>query len=152
VLSLLLHHIAGKVMQDYIDEKLARPMEWGPWGYPPGPGGVPPTNTPGAGGIAVRATDMLRFAYLLLHQVNWRGRQLIPAAYVPLCSKPSPYDPHAPYRLQFTVNTERHVAGAPRDAFFKSGAGGFGIYVVPSLDLVIWKIAGKRPAVRIYRS
>jgi hypothetical protein len=50
--------------------------------------------------------------------------KLIPAAYVALCSKPSPYDPHAPYSLQFTVNTGRHVAGAPRDAFFKSGAGG----------------------------
>jgi hypothetical protein len=34
------------------------------------------------------------------------------------------------------------VAGAPRDTFYKSGAGGFGLYVVPSLDLVIWKIAG----------
>ena len=141
VLSLLVHRVTGKVMQDYIEEKLARPMEWGPWGYPPGPNGQPPANTPGAGGIAVRATDMLRFAYLPLHQGNWGGRQLVPASYVALCGKPSPYGLHAPYSLQFTINTEGHVA-APRDAFFKSGAGGFGIYVVPSLDLVIWKIAG----------
>ena len=35
-----------------------------------------------------------------------------------------------------------HVAGAPPDAFFKSGAGGFGIIVVPSLDLVIYKMGG----------
>ena len=58
-----------------------------------------------------------------------------------LCSKPSPYDPHAPYSLQFTVNADGQLA-APRDAFFKSGAGGFGIYIVPSLDMVVWKIAG----------
>ena len=36
-----------------------------------------------------------------------------------------------------------HVAGAPRDAFWKSGAGGFCLYVVPSLDLVIYKLGGK---------
>jgi hypothetical protein len=35
------------------------------------------------------------------------------------------------------------VLGAPRDAFFKSGAGGFGLLVVPSLDLVIYKLGGK---------
>jgi len=142
VLSVLVHRITGKVMEDYIREKLAGPMEWGPWGYPPPAGGAAPApNTPGAGGIAVRATDMLRFAYLLLHQGNWRGRQLIPSRYVELCSKPSPYNLHAPYSLQFSVNTDGQVA-APRDAFFKSGAGGYGIYVVPSLDLVVWKIGG----------
>ena len=34
------------------------------------------------------------------------------------------------------------MAGAPRDAFYKSGAGGFGIFIVPSLDLVIYKLGG----------
>jgi hypothetical protein len=42
----------------------------------------------------------------------------------------------------FEVNADGHVAGAPRDAFFKSGAGGFGIMIIPSLDLVIYKMAG----------
>src|SRR5213078_3747552 len=40
------------------------------------------------------------------------------------------------------VNADGHVAGAPRDAFFKSGGGGYGVVVVPSLDLVIYKMAG----------
>jgi hypothetical protein len=35
------------------------------------------------------------------------------------------------------------VVGAPRDAYYKSGAGGFGIFVVPSLDTVIYKLGGK---------
>ena len=42
----------------------------------------------------------------------------------------------------FEVNADGHAPGAPRDAFFKSGGGGFGICVVPSLDLVIYKMAG----------
>ena len=58
-------------------------------------------------------------------------------------TKPSPYNPHTPFSLQFEHNADGHVAGAPRDAFYKSGAGGFGIFVVPSLDLVIYKLGGK---------
>ena len=157
---MLIHKVTGMLMQDYINEKLAKPMQWGAWGYPPprdfsGPpeasprqtpapasAATGPRETPGGGGIAVRSTDMIRFAYLLLHKGRWGKQQLIPADYLELASKPTPYNPHTPYSLQFEVNADSHVAGAPRDAFFKSGAGGFGIYVIPSLDMVIWKIAG----------
>jgi CubicO group peptidase (beta-lactamase class C family) len=98
-------------------------------------------HTPGGGGIALRATDAVRFAYLLLHQGRWANGQLVPAEYVALCGRPSPYNPHSPMSLMFEVNADGHVFGAPRDAFFKSGAGGSAIYVVPSLDLVIYKMS-----------
>ena len=42
----------------------------------------------------------------------------------------------------FEVNQDGHVGKAPKDAYWKSGAGGFAIYVVPSLDLVIYKLGG----------
>jgi hypothetical protein len=42
----------------------------------------------------------------------------------------------------FENNSDGHVVGAPRDAYYKSGAGGFGLFVVPSLDLVIYKMGG----------
>ena len=42
----------------------------------------------------------------------------------------------------FEHNADAHVAGAPRDAYWKSGAGGFALIVVPSLDLVIYKMGG----------
>ena len=44
----------------------------------------------------------------------------------------------------FEQNSEGHVIGAPRDAFWKSGAGGFALIIVPSLDLVISKMGGKK--------
>jgi hypothetical protein len=44
--------------------------------------------------------------------------------------------------LVFEVNADHHVAGAPADAFFESGGGGYGVIVVPSLDLVTYKMAG----------
>ncbi len=143
VVSILIHKVTGMRMQDYIGEKLAKPMQWGPWGYPPPrPAADAPRETPGGAGIAVRSTDMFRFAYLLLHQGRWGRQQLIPTDYLALASHPSSFNPHSPYSLQFEPNLDGHVAGAPRDAFFKSGAGGFGICVIPSLDLVIWKIGG----------
>ena len=43
--------------------------------------------------------------------------------------------------LMFEQNADGHVFGAPRDAYFKSGAGGSAIYIVPSLDLAIYKMA-----------
>jgi CubicO group peptidase (beta-lactamase class C family) len=145
VASMVLRHVVGMEMRDYIDEKLAKPMGFGGWGYAKQMFGVTFTHTPGGAGIALRATDALRFAYLLMHKGRWGQRQLVPADYVDLCSRPSPYNPHCPYSLQFQVNANGHLIGAPRDAFFKSGAGGFCIYAVPSLDLVMYKMASTDP-------
>jgi CubicO group peptidase (beta-lactamase class C family) len=132
-------------MQQYVDQKLAKPMGWGKWGYGLHRGQIMLPHTPGGGDIAMRSTDAARFGYLLLHKGKWNDQQLVPAEYVEACGKPSPFQRHAPFSLMFEVNADGHVSGAPRDAFFKSGAGGFGICVIPSLDLVIYKMAGDDP-------
>ncbi|HWC95756.1 MAG TPA: serine hydrolase [Candidatus Sulfopaludibacter sp.] len=141
VASIVLRHLVGMEMQQYIDEKLAKPMGFGPWGYAVHRNGTTLPHTPGGGSIALRATDAVRFAYMLLHNGRWANQQLAPADYVALCGKPSAYNPHSPMSLMFEVNADGHVFGAPRDAYFKSGAGGSGIYVVPSLDMVLYKMS-----------
>src|SRR5258708_10390744 len=142
VASIVLRRLAGMEMQQYIDEKLAKPMGFGSWGYALHRNGTTLPHTPAGGSIARRATHAVRFAYLLLHKGSWGSRRLVPAHYVAMCGRPSPYNPHSPFSLMFEVNADGHVFGAPRDAFFKSGAGGSAIYVVPSLDMVIYKMAG----------
>jgi CubicO group peptidase (beta-lactamase class C family) len=142
IASIVLRHVTGMELQDYIDARLAKPMGWGPWAYCLHRGDFTMPHANGAGSIAVHATDALRFGYCLLHQGRWGDRQLAPADYVAKCNQPSPYNPHSPYSLMFENNSDGHVAGAPRDAFYKSGAGGFGIFIVPSLDLVIYKLGG----------
>lgn len=142
VASIVLRHITGKDLKDYLDEKLARPMGWGPWGYCLHRGDYVMPHANGAGSIAVHATDALRFGYCLLNAGRWGAKQIVPAEYIALCNRPLPYNPHTPFSLQFENNSDGHVAGAPRDAYYKSGAGGFGIFVVPSLDLVIYKMGG----------
>jgi CubicO group peptidase (beta-lactamase class C family) len=142
VASIVLRHVTGMELQDYIRERLAKPMGWGAWGYCLHRGDFDMPHANGAGSIALHATDALRFGYCLLHHGKWGDAQLVPEEYIALCNQPSPYNPHCPFSLQFEHNSDGHVAGAPRDAFYKSGAGGFGIFVVPSLDLVIYKLGG----------
>ncbi|MBL8213340.1 MAG: serine hydrolase [Bryobacterales bacterium] len=143
IASIVLRRVAGMEMEAYIDAKIAKPLGWGQWAWARrrADGTVRP-HAPGGADIAVRSTDTLRFAYLLLHGGRWGKQQVVPAAYVEQVSKPSRYNPHTPFGLMFETNAGGHVAGAPRDAYFKSGAGGFGIYVIPSLDMVIYKMAG----------
>src|SRR5882757_2645319 len=142
IASIVLRHVTGMELKDYINERLAKPMGWGAWDYCLHRGDYVMPHANGAGSIAVHATDALRFGYCLLHNGNWKEKQLVPAEYIALLNKPSPYNPHCPFTLQFEQNSDGHVAGAPRDAFYKSGAGGFGIFIVPSLDLVIYKLGG----------
>jgi CubicO group peptidase (beta-lactamase class C family) len=142
IASMVLRRVTGMELQDYINERLAKPLGWGAWGYCLHRGDFTMPHANGAGSIAVHATDAMRFGYCLLHKGKWGEKQLVPADYIELCNKPSPFNPHSPYTLMFEHNADGHVAGAPRDAYYKSGACGFGLFIVPSLDLVIYKMGG----------
>ena len=141
VASIVLRHLVGMEMQQYIDEKLAKPMGWGQWAWAMRRGDNILPHTPGGGDIALRSTDHLRFS-TDPEERQVGKQQLIPADYIEMCGKPTKWKTHAPMSLMFENNADGHVAGAPRDAFFKSGGGGYGVIVVPSLDLVIYKMAG----------
>jgi len=142
IASMVLRRITGMELKDYIDARLAKPQGWGAWDYCLHRGDFTMPHANGAGSTAVHATDALRFGYCLAHGGKWGDKQLVPADYVALCNQPSKYNPHCPWALQFENNSDGHVARVPRDAYYKSGAGGFGIFVVPSLDLVIYKLGG----------
>jgi len=142
IASIVLRHVTGMELKDYIDTRMAKPQGWGPWNYCLQRGDYLMPHANGAGSTAVHATDALRFGYCLLHKGQWGDKQVVPADYVAKCNKMLPYNPHAPFSLMFENNSDGHVFGAPRDAYYKSGAGGFGIFVVPSLDMVIYKMGG----------
>src|SRR6266542_3964109 len=102
--SMGLRRVAGMELQDYINERLAKPMGWGAWGYCLHRGGFTMPHANGAGSIAVHATDALRFGYCLLRTGKWGGKQLVPADYLALCSRMSSHNPHCPYTLMFEQN------------------------------------------------
>ena len=142
VASMVLRKLTGMEMHEYIGLRLAKPLGWGQWAWAMRRGETVLPHTPGGGDIALRSTDHLRFLYAILKKGRWEKQQVIPADYIELCGKPTKWNVHAPMSLMFENNADGHVAGAPRDAFFKSGGGGFGVIVVPSLDMVIYKMAG----------
>jgi CubicO group peptidase (beta-lactamase class C family) len=148
--SIVLRRLTGMELEQYLRVKIAEPLGFGTWGYAmyrPGlKAGINAEgrldHTPGGGSIAVRSTDVLRFVYLLLHEGKWRNRQIVPADFVRQCGKLSHYNPHYPHSFNFVVNEQGQVTGVPRDAYWKAGAGGYCMYVVPSLDLVVYKMGG----------
>ncbi|MCW0221414.1 MAG: beta-lactamase family protein [Prosthecobacter sp.] len=143
IASMVLRNVSGMELKDFINERLAKPQGWGAWNYCLFRGDVVMEHANGAGSTALHATDVMRFGYCLAQNGKWKDQQLVPPAYIQKCQTWSPYNPHTPFSLQFEHNADGHVAGVPRDAFWKSGAGGFCLYVVPSLDLVVYKLGGK---------
>lgn len=143
IASIVLRHVTGMELKDYLHERLAKPQGWGAWDYCLHRGDFVMPHANGAGSTALHATDVLRFGYCLARGGRWGTAQLVPPAYIQKCATWSPHNPHTPFSLQWEHNADGHVAGAPKDAFWKSGAGGFCLYVVPSLDLVIYKLGGK---------
>ncbi len=141
LVSVVVRTVAGMELSEFVRARLAGPLQWSAWGY--GHRNRPMTHTPGGGGICLRPTDVLRFGYLLLREGRWAGRQIVPAEFVKHCGRTSPYNPHFPYSLQFHVNTDGQLPDVPRDAFWKPGSGGHCLYVIPSLDLVVFKMGGR---------
>lgn len=148
--AMIVRRVTGMEMEDYMRKRLTTPLGFGTWGYamyrPRLKSGIDSEgrmlHTPGGGSIAVRSTDMLRFGYLLLREGKWRKEQIVPASFVRLCGRMVKYNPHYTHSFNFNVNADGHLAGVPKDAFWKGGAGGYAIYVVPSLDLVVYKMGG----------
>lgn len=143
IASIVLRHVTGMELKDFIHERLAKPQGWGEWDYCLHRGDFVMPHANGAGSTALHATDVMRFGYCLARDGKWRDRQIVPLDYIRKCQTWSPDNPHTPFSLQWEHNADGHVAGAPRDAFWKSGAGGFCLYVVPSMELVIYKLGGK---------
>jgi len=142
IASIVLRRLTGMEMHEYIDQRLAKPLGWGQWAWAMRRGENLLPHTPGGADIASRSTDHLRFLYAILKKGRWGKEQVIPAEFIELCGKPTKWNTHAPMSLMWENNADGHVAGAPSDSFFKSGGGGFGVIVIPSLDLVIYKMAG----------
>ncbi len=140
----------GMEMEDYMRKRLTEPLGFGTWGYamyrPKLKSGIDAEgrmfHTPGGGSIAVRSTDMLRFGYLMLKEGRWGKQQILPADFVRMCGRTTKYNPHYSHSFNFNVNDDEHLSGVPKDAYWKGGSGGYAIYVVPSLDLVIYKMGG----------
>jgi CubicO group peptidase (beta-lactamase class C family) len=142
IVSVIVRHVTGMELQDYLEEKVAKHIGWERWNFAYR-NAKEVDHTPGGGGIALRPTDMLRFLYMMLNNGRWGDLQIVSEAYVDHCANPSPYNLHYPYSLQFNANGRGEHPELPLDAYWKAGSGGHALYVVPSHNIVVWKLGGR---------
>ncbi len=104
--------------------------------------------------------DLARYGYLWQHDGCWDGRQFFPDGWVERSkqisagfkARPLYRDPNEVYAWQWTVNkavpevgqTELPLKDIPGDAFAARGHWGQSISVIPSLDLVVVRVADDR--------
>jgi CubicO group peptidase (beta-lactamase class C family) len=135
VLGVLLQHATGMALPDFADRYLFAPIgvravRWEP---------LDPGTVNGGAGIALEARDLLRLGQLFLQDGRCGGRQIVPADWVALATRP-----YYSWRTTFgpvgdlTYGYLWWVSDALNDpAYFAWGYGGQFIYVVPALDLVV---------------
>lgn len=141
-LSLLFANVTGRELADFARERILEPIgiERLSWDAHGGGGFIGPHTNPESG-AHVGARELARLGYLMLHGGRWGDRQVVPAAWVALATTPS--QPHNPcYGLNWWLNTDGALwwPGVPHGAFAALGFNSNGLYVVPSLDLVVVRL------------
>lgn len=142
-LALAFSHITGQEMSDFLQERVFTPigienLSWDAQGV--GAGFIGP-HTNAHTGVHLSARELARFGYLMLRKGTWNQRQLVPEWWIELATRSSqPHNPH--YGYTWWVNTPgTHWPGVPSDAFAAQGYRGNRCYVVPSLDLIVARVA-----------
>jgi CubicO group peptidase (beta-lactamase class C family) len=141
-LSLAFVNTTGIELADFVRERVLEPigierLSWDAHGGGPFLG--PHTNP--ESGIHMGARELARFGYLMLHRGRWGDRQVVPADWVELATRPS--QEHNPsYGHNWWVNADGAMwwPQVPHDAFAALGFNSNGLYIVPSLDLVVVRL------------
>lgn len=144
MLSAIVQKVTGKTVLDYLRPKLFEPLGIENPKWEADPQGI----TVGAYGLAVRTEDIAGFGQLYLQKGMWKGRQLIPAAWVEEATARQTSNGSSPksdwdqgYGYQFWRS--RHNS--------YRGDGAFGQYclVIPELDAVVAITSGVRDMQRV---
>ncbi len=130
VVSATLTRATGRSAFDLAREELFAPLGITDVVWPADPDGVS-YGFAGFGGLEPR--DLAKLGYLWLHDGNWDGRQIIPAAYLEAALAP-----HANVQpgIQYGYGMWLYPGHAPYD-FEANGRGGQRITVVPTRNAVI---------------
>ena len=141
-LSLAFANTAGVELADFAEEHLLGPIgiERLSWDAHGGGGLIGPHTNPESG-VHVGARELARFGFLMLNGGRWASEQIVPRSWVELATTPS--QPHnTAYGFGWWLNTDASMwwPDVPTDAFAALGFNSNGLYVVPSLDLVVVRL------------
>ena len=143
ILGRIVSAATGRDLEEYAKEKLFRPLGFGPYRWNRDRSG----HIIGQGSLFVRARDILKFGLLFLQKGKWRGRQLVPEAWVAAATLARTTFPtidprnglgelYKGYGYQWWTGSEA-VGPTTVPFFFASGNGGQRVFVIPSLEMVL---------------
>ena len=129
LLAAILEQACGTTARDYMFERLLDPLGIESAELRADPQGV----MDGGNGLSMTARDAAKFGQLYLERGMWRGRQIVPEAWVAQSTKrhSAGYASFGQYGYQWWVKTFGEYS-----AYFAQGHGGQYIIVVPALELV----------------
>jgi CubicO group peptidase (beta-lactamase class C family) len=154
LLSGVLQAAAGKTALEY-----ARDVLFGPLGISGATWNSDPKGrTTTQAGLQLTMRDYAKFGYLYAQRGKWDDTQVVPEAWVDLTTKRVEvcadryrylWHTNAPVRLgeydpacsDFPNCTPRTLANLPADAFFAEGVFGQFVFIVPSANLVVVRLA-----------
>lgn len=142
-LAMAFYGVTGQEMRDFMQERVFGPigMEQVAWDLQGIGDGVIGLHTNAHTGVHLNARDFARFGYLMLNKGRWNGEQIVPEWWIDLatqCSQAMNPD----YGYTWWLNSSGWKwPGVPKDAFAAMGYHCNLCYVVPSLALVVTRVA-----------
>ena len=129
-LSLVFRNVSGKEAGVYLQQAIFDRIGAGRAAYKV-TAGMGDARYAAAGNVLMTARDFMRVGHLMLHEGNWNGRQLVPAAWLRRFTGSSAY-------TNLRTNRDcRWGAKYPADMYRTTGSGMNWVLVVPSLDLLL---------------
>jgi CubicO group peptidase (beta-lactamase class C family) len=123
-------------------EELAKEALFDPLGITDWEWGRMANGDPGASwGLRLRPRDFAKIGQLVLDHGQWRGRQIVSAAWIKDMTAPHVTQREGAYGYYWWLETTT-IAGRQIDLVEALGWGGQNLYVVPSLDLIVAVTAG----------
>ncbi|MBW2092892.1 MAG: serine hydrolase, partial [Deltaproteobacteria bacterium] len=106
-----------------------------------------------AWGLYLTVRDYAKFGYLFLNKGRWEDKQVVSEAWVEKSTKTDSsvamwraygylWHVNLPYRLQWSGSSEPRDS-IPRDGYMAEGVLGQNIFIIPSKDLVIVRVANE---------
>ena len=139
-LSLVFRNVTGKEPGAYFQQAVLAPIGVTRTAYRLS-GGMEDTKYATAGNALLTARDFMRVGYLMLHEGDWNGRRIFPAAWLRRFTGSSTYP-------NIRSNRDcRWGAKYPADMYRTIGSGQNWVLVVPSLDLLL-SFNGRTPKSR----
>lgn len=132
-LGVVVQRATGKTIQDYAQQRLFGPLDFGPVEWQLTPAGDAMTG----GGLGLRSRDLLKLGQLYLDDGVWRGKRLIAADWVHASTRAqAQVDEQTDYGYLWWIKRFKAARGEEL-AWLMNGNGGNKVAVFPKLRAVV---------------